>query len=115
MRVLIADDDPQMRGWLLRAMDVMGHRAEAVVDAGALLLRVAEFDPGAVLSDISLPGCDGITAGLWLQRTRPRCRVVLMSGDRERAEAAREAGFSSVLDKPFSFEELTTALSPSSA
>ena len=110
MRVLIADDDPQMRGWLLRAMGVLGHRAEAVVDAGALLLRAADFDPNAVLSDIGLPGCDGIAAGLWLRRTRPQCRLVLMSGDRERAETARKAGFPAVLDKPFSLEDLQTAL-----
>jgi DNA-binding NtrC family response regulator len=112
MRVLIADDDPQMRGWLLRAMDLLGHRAEAVGDAETLVLRAVDFDPDAVLSDIEMPGCDGITAGHWLRKTRPRCRVVLMSGDHERAETARREGFSGVLNKPFTLEELTAALSP---
>ena len=110
--MLIADDDPEMRRWLLRAMGALGHRAEAVGDAAALVRRAEDFDPDAVLSDIGLPGCDGIATGLRLRRTRPRCRVVLMSGDSSRAEAAREAGFSRVLDKPFSLDELTTALAP---
>ena len=112
MRVLIVDDDPQIRSWLLRAMAVLGHGAEAVGDAEALVLRAAGFDPDAVLSDIELPGRDGIAAGLWLRRTRPRCRIVLMSGSPERVEAARRAGFSPVLDKPFALEELRAALSP---
>ena len=112
MRVLIVDDDPQMRGWLLRAMGVMGHDADAVGDAEALMLRAADFDPDAVLSDIGLPGRDGIAAGLWVRKTLPRCRIVLMSGDRERAETARRAGFTKVLDKPFALEELAAALSP---
>ena len=109
--MLIADDDPQMRGWLLRAMGVLGHQAEAIGDAEALLRRVADFDPDAVLSDIGLPACDGITAGLRLRKARPECRVILMSGDPVRAETARRAGFSAVLDKPFLLEDLKTALS----
>ena len=110
MRVLIADDEPQMRGWLLRAMAVMGHQAEAVGDAETLLRRAVDFMPEAVLSDIGLPGCDGITAGLCLRKTCPGCRIVLMSGDRGSAETARLSGFARVLDKPFSLEELASAL-----
>src|SRR3569832_2848694 len=110
MRVLIADDDDQIRRWLLRAMAALGHDAEAVGDAEGLVQRAAAFAPDAVLSDIAMPGHNGIAMGLWLRKTRPRCRVVLMSGDHERAAAARRAGFVSELDKPFSMEELAAAL-----
>jgi CheY-like chemotaxis protein len=111
MRVLIADDDPQLRSWLLRAMGVLGHDAEAVGDAETLVLLAPGFNPDAVLSDIELPGSDGITAGIWLRKTSPRCRIILMSGSLERAEEAHEAGFTVVLDKPFTLEELEAALS----
>ena len=111
MRVLIADDDPQMRTWLLRALSGLGHYTEAVADAETLVLRAVSFEPDAILSDIGLPGLDGIAAGLWVRRTRPRCRIVLMSGDLVRVEDARRAGFSEVLDKPFTLERLTAAFS----
>jgi DNA-binding response OmpR family regulator len=111
MRILIAEDDPQLRSWLLRAIGILGHDAEAVGDAETLVLRAEGFTPDAVLSDIGLPGCDGIAAGLWLRRTSPRCRIILMSGSHDHAEAAHEAGFTAVLDKPFTLEELEAALS----
>ena len=111
MRVLIADDDAQMRGWLLRALSVMGHQAEAVDGADTLLVRAVEFNPDAVISDIQMPGGDGVAVGLWLQKTRPGCRIVLMTGDPGRAEEARAAGFARVLDKPFTLDGLASALS----
>lgn len=109
--MLIAEDDPEIRAWLLRALVALGHYAEAVRDAETLVLRAVSFEPDAVVSDIELPGLDGIAAGLWVRRTRPGCRIVLMSGDLERAEAARRAGFSEVLEKPFTLEKLTAAFS----
>ena len=109
MRILVADDDGQMRAWLPRALRLMGHDAEAVETGAALLLRVPAFAPDVVLSDIGLPG-DGIRTGLRLRRERPDIPVVLMTGDPARRAAAREEGFSRVLLKPFSLEELSAAL-----
>lgn len=110
--MLIADDDSELRIWLLRAMKALGHLAEAVDGTEALLTHAVDFDPDAVLSDIEMGKCDGIAAGLWLRKTRSRCRIVLMTGSPERADEARRAGFDRVLDKPFSLEELAAALSP---
>ena len=111
MRVLVADDDPEMRGWLLRALAFQGHVAEAVGDGDELIRRAAAFDADVVLSDIGLPGCDGISAGLRLRKNRPGRAVILMTGDRARAAEARRAGFPAVLDKPFALGELSAALS----
>ena len=111
MRVLIADDDRQVSRWLLRVLKIMGHSAEAVEDGEELLRRVPTFAPDVVVSDIGLPGCDGIRAGLRLRAEYPELPVVLMTGDPTRAEEARRAGFAPVLDKPFALDELSAALS----
>ena len=110
MRVLIADDEPEMRRWLLRALEFLGHEADAVGDGEELLRRAGNFQPDVVISDIGLPGRNGISTGLRLREERPNGRVVLMTGDKTLAEKAREAGFSEVLDKPFSLDELLAVL-----
>jgi CheY-like chemotaxis protein len=106
MRILLAEDEPQLRLLLIRMLSILGHRVEAVADGGELLLRAAAAEPDAVLSDIGLPGCDGIKAGLRLRKALPRLPLVLMTGDPRRAGQARRAGFATVLLKPFALEEL---------
>ncbi|OGR97321.1 MAG: hypothetical protein A2V88_01290 [Elusimicrobia bacterium RBG_16_66_12] len=110
MRVFLAEDDSQLRGLLLRALKGMGHDVEAVDDGEKLLRRAAAFAPDVVLSDIDLPLCDGIKAGLQLRRELPGTPFILMTGDSGRADEARRAGFQAVLLKPFPSEELQTVL-----
>ncbi len=111
MRVLVAEDDPDLRLMVGRMLSRLGHDAEIVADGEALLRRAADGPPDAVLSDIGMPWCDGLRAGARLRRELPGLRVVLMTGDSSLAEEARRAGFTRVLSKPFSLEELEGALS----
>lgn len=108
MRVLLAEDDPQVRILLLRALKGMGHDVEAVDDGEKLLRRAAAFAPDIVLSDIDMPLCDGIKAGLQLRRELPGVPFILMTGDPGRADEARQAGFQAILIKPFPAQELQT-------
>lgn len=110
MRVLLAEDDPKLRLVLLRALMGMGHDVEAVDDGEKLLRRAAAFAPNVVLSDIDLPLCDGIKAGLQLRRELPGVPFILMTGDPGLADEARQAGFQAVLLKPFPSQELQTVL-----
>lgn len=110
MRVLVAEDEPDVRGVLLRLLRSLGHAPEGVADGGELLLRAASSAPDVVLSDIDLPVCSGLRAGLRLREELPGLPLVLMTGDPERAEEARRAGFARVLLKPFAVDELSSAL-----
>lgn len=110
MRILMADDEPHIRDILVRMLGALGHRVEAASDGWELLRRAGENRPDLVLSDIDMPGCDGIRAGKLLNRARPGLPLLLMTGDPESARAARRAGFAPVLLKPFSMRELAEAL-----
>ncbi|MBI3564663.1 MAG: response regulator [Elusimicrobia bacterium] len=111
MRVLLADDEPDLRSMMERMFDRLGHRVESVGDGLELVRRARIDEVDLVVSDIDMPGCDGIRAGKILRAARPGLRLVLMTGDPESARAARAQGFPVVLLKPFSLDELTAVLS----
>ena len=58
-RVLVVEDDPEMRELLGRTLERDGYRVVAAADGEAALARVAETPPDAVLLDLMLPGMDG--------------------------------------------------------
>jgi two-component system response regulator MprA len=58
-RLLLLEDDPQLRDVLVRSLRAEGFEARAVGTAGALLERVASGLPDAFVIDIGLPDADG--------------------------------------------------------
>lgn len=111
MRVLLADDEPDLRSVMERMIGRMGHQVESVGDGLELVRRAGAGEADVVVSDIDMPCCDGIRAGKILRAVRPGLRLVLMTGDPESARAARAQGFPVVLLKPFSLDELAAVLS----
>jgi signal transduction histidine kinase/DNA-binding response OmpR family regulator len=108
-RVLIADDNADMRDYLSRLLGrVWG--VEAVADGAAALEAVRRHLPDLVLSDVMMPGLDGFEL-LRELRADPRTReipVLLLSaraGEESRIEGM-EAGADDYLVKPFSAREL---------
>jgi DNA-binding NarL/FixJ family response regulator len=78
-RVLLADDHvavaEQLRAVLEPEFEVV-----AVVDSGQALLAAAEaFRPDAIVTDITMPGLDGITAARRLLRRDPDVRIVFIT------------------------------------
>ena len=108
-RVLIADDNADMRDYLNR---ILGHtyRVEAVSDGETALNRIQSNPPDLVLTDVMMPKVDGF-ALLAAIRTDERTRsmpVILLSaraGAEARIEGLR-AGADEYLTKPFSAREL---------
>jgi signal transduction histidine kinase len=108
-RVLIADDNADMRGYLSRILG-QSYRVEAVSDGGAALARIEADPPDLVLTDVMMPTLDGFGL-LQAIRADERCRsvpVILLSaraGEEARIEGLR-AGADEYLVKPFSGREL---------
>jgi two-component system, cell cycle response regulator CpdR len=79
-RILLAEDDDQMRAFLARGLRRAGHRVDAVAD-GAAALAIAEgveFD--LLLADIVMPGIDGIELARRLGARQPGIRVMFITG-----------------------------------
>lgn len=113
-RILIAEDDEPVRGFVKRALEMDGHAVIAECDGAAALERL-ESEGGAfdmLLSDIRMPLMDGIALALAAGRSFPRLPIVLMTGFADQRERAHdlEAIIEDVVTKPFSLAEIRAAV-----
>ena len=107
-RVLVADDDPDLRALLGEALDGWGYEV-GLAAGGAEAVELARhqlFD--AALLDINMPGMDGLQLLEALKRHDPAIDVVMMTGDPAVATAvqALKAGAWDYLVKPLNLDEL---------
>jgi two-component system, cell cycle response regulator CpdR len=114
-RILIAEDDEPVRGFVKRALEMDGHSVVAEADGAAALDRLAA-ENGAfdlLLSDIRMPMMDGIALALAAGRDFPDLPVLLMTGFADQRERAHdlEAIIEDVVTKPFSLAEIRAAVS----
>ena len=110
-RVLIAEDDLQMREAVSRALSGNGHAVTAVSDGYAALERLAAESFDLLLSDIAMPGMDGIELALIAAKSWPNVAVLLMTGyEDERERVEKVALGSPVLAKPLSLEGVLEAV-----
>lgn len=110
-RLLVVDDDEQIRKLLTRLLSVTGHIVEEAVSAEEALDKLDTSLPDLILLDMELPGKSGL-ALVPLIRADPRHRltpIVMMTGAATPARKLRaiEAGVTEFLSKPFSHVELT--------
>ena len=109
-RVLLADDNADMRDYIRRLLTDQGYEVEAVADGEAALAAVRRQMPDLVLSDVMMPRLDGFGV-LRALRADPVSRdipVLLLSaraGEEARIEGI-DAGADDYLTKPFAAREL---------
>jgi DNA-binding response OmpR family regulator len=118
-RVLVAEDDADMRRLVVEALRRDGYDVTAVSDGGRLLVTIAHElvdKNGAeladlVVSDVRMPVCSGMQILEQLRAARWRVPVILMTafGDAATREHARTLG-ALLFDKPFDLDDLRTAV-----
>lgn len=109
-RILVAEDDDNVRAFVVRALEMSGHSVSFAEDGGLALEAVAEAD-GAfdlLLSDIKMPVMDGIGLALSVSSAYPDLKIMLMTGFADQRERAHglDALVYDVLNKPFSLAQL---------
>ncbi len=109
MRVLVVDDNADMREVLGLILKIAGHAVEAVGDGEWALARLREAQFDLILLDLIMPGLGGLDF-LDAYRARcpgPRVPVVLSSASPERlARLAGTEGVDAVLPRPFEIGQL---------
>ena len=114
--VLIADDDAAMRQMLAVSLRNEGFEVGECSDGRDLLdtLRAGETSspPSVVVTDMRMPGVDGLDVLYWVERWCPEVPVILITafGDRHTHQRARQLGAARVIDKPFELEQLHEAV-----
>jgi two-component system, NtrC family, response regulator HydG len=107
-RVLVVDDDPGVRFTLREILESEGLRVEEAVDGATALDRVEAFRPDLVLTDLRMPGTDGMELIRQLAARAPSPRVVMVTahGSERQAVEAMKAGAFDYFRKPFDVDEL---------
>ena len=111
-RILVAEDERAVREFVCRALDQEGHTVTSVEDGLEALsqLAIREFD--LLLTDIVMPGMDGIALALKVARDQPDLPILLMSGyaiERQRAHNL-DALIHEVIAKPFTLRQILDAV-----
>ena len=106
-RVWIVDDDSSIRWVLERALLQAGFETESFASADKMLARIDHERPDAVLSDIRMPGSDGLALLATLAKRHPELPVIIMTAhsDLDSAVNAYQAGAFEYLPKPFDIDE----------
>jgi len=115
LRVLVADDDPDMVLSLTVLLRAEGHEVLGVHHGGDVVETVGDFAPDALLLDIGLPAQDGYEIARVLRERYGSARpiIVAITGRKRPAERllAEMAGFDFHFTKPFEPKELLATLS----
>jgi two-component system response regulator AtoC len=103
-RILVVDDEEGIRTFLAEALERSGHDVTQVAD-GAAALRAAHEEPfDIVLTDLRMPGVDGMTVVRTLRTQQPNLEVIVLTAFGEVATAveAMKLGALDYLEKPVS-------------
>ena len=106
-RVLIVDDEPQIRRVMRTALTSHGYEPFEARTGEEALDVLREYDPDVVLLDLNMPGIGGMATCRQLRAASEVAIIVLSVRDSERDKiAALDAGADDYITKPFSVNEL---------
>ena len=107
MRILIADDDPQILRALRITLGARGYEIITAHDGVSALAAVVEYHPDLVMLDLGMPNLDGLTVidSLRAWNSVPILVVSGRSGASDKVEAL-DRGADDYVTKPFSIDEL---------
>lgn len=109
-RLLIVDDDQDALDSLKMLLESSYDVCLAQGGVEALTAVNHGFHPDAILLDLLMPTMDGAELARELARVGINAPVLVISGDPEAEQKARELGIAEILRKPFTYEQLKTKL-----
>jgi len=110
-KVLIIDDQPEMRDIMRRSLELAGHEVAEASDGSGGIAQYRSAPADVVVTDILMPDSDGIELISSLRRVDPKVRILAISGgcSAGRVDFLRMAmtlGAKATLTKPFNTAQL---------
>jgi CheY-like chemotaxis protein/anti-sigma regulatory factor (Ser/Thr protein kinase) len=114
LRIVIADDHPAVRSWMRDVLESGGAAMEIreAADGGEAIRLVREGGVDLLITDLIMPGKEGIETIQTVRREAPDLAILAISGSihSEFLHAARALGAHATLRKPLNAEELLAAV-----
>ena len=110
-RILVIDDDPDIRETVRRTLESRGHTVDLAKDGRAGIAALAQHAPDLVITDVFMPDQDGIETLIELRKAFPNLRVIAMSGGNTGGlisllDDMEGLGANASIPKPFTPKEL---------
>ena len=110
-RVLVIDDDAEIRVSLIKALEKAGHDVDEAGDGEEAIEYFTSMPYDVVVSDINMPVKDGVESFLDLKTDYPDLKLIMISGEDEALlKTAEELGANRAIAKPFSITDILTAV-----
>jgi DNA-binding NtrC family response regulator len=111
-RILIVDDEANARSALSEILHDEGFATETAADGFKALGKLEEFHPDVILTDLKMPGLDGIDFMEKAKAAAPGVVIVVMTafGSISSAVAAVKKGAENYLTKPLEYEQLSAVI-----
>ena len=114
-RIILADDEEEVRKGIIRKIDWARLGFQVVGDAGNgkdALEMIEQMEPDVVMTDIRMPYMDGLALSAWIRKKYPSMKILIFSGydDFEYAQQAIKLKVAEYILKPVNVEELTEIL-----
>jgi CheY-like chemotaxis protein len=120
-RLLVIDDDPQVREMIGQMLERVGHEVRVAADGDAGLRSLRESPVDLAIVDVFMPSRDGLEVIAELRQERPALPVIAISGGlttRDPASLTRDVlqvaehsfGAARVLAKPIGWKQLVDAV-----
>ncbi|MGA7400200.1 MAG: response regulator [Candidatus Sulfotelmatobacter sp.] len=111
--VLVVDDEPGVADVAALVLEQQGYCALAAYSAAEAIKILGNTDVALILSDVHMPGVDGVELAIAARKECPRIKVLLMSGSetsetikgRQDCQGCKGCPFQ-VMSKPFERREL---------
>ena len=108
-RILLAEDDNSLRGFLARALERAGHEVVVCENGDEAISALGEGPWDLLLTDIVMPGADGIEVAREAAQRQPDLRIMFITGFAAVAlTAAQSAPQAKVLSKPVHLRDLVS-------
>lgn len=111
---LVVDDDPMMRTVMATVLEEQANTAVIECDSGNLAWEAWKRFPGiaGVVTDRHMPGMDGLELAARIHAQRPEIPIILVTACLDGLDLSelREIGVREVIAKPFSCDELVSAI-----
>jgi len=107
MRILIVDDEPQIARVLRTSLQSNGHEVMVAKDGADALEKFRKVEPDLVITDLAMPGMDGIELTKEIRQNSQVPIIVLSVRNNDASKvAALDEGADDYITKPFSIQEL---------